>query len=651
MASDSNQIMLQTKQTPVRSNTHQILKAVNKGNQTSQLVKCVTTTASSIQPQQKIIMMNGINNNQTTVIRKGINDRNDSNQSQNTVIHSRPTMTTSIANGQAIDVSYLRQNVIQNPIQMKGGQRTVIGQMPMQTINANPPIVYYPTNFGQGTFHATSGQLQTATSQQIRDAVNNNQSNISHHHNLQKALPNGCQFVQLIPNTAMISQASAMNNAQHTTQLITTQAPMNSDVVTLQKTERPAILKRQRPQVNTTERRATFGNNHVSCPKIPKVDVEPVHIKVATGASQVTPSSLPVAMMPSSSTPSTDHSAGTAIGTSAPISSNKRNISNSTSVTPNSNSGFAITSTNVPKLNELSSSNDGSAAKLEKSVLSTGTINNPSLIRQQTVIRSPRKPRKQTLIRTEQTNAGQSRLSDPIIGQKKLMDEVSTDEADEFEDENPASENRAENRLKLEIHRDTGSTRQYKFPTKRSNNRGNNQIILSPGTPSLSEKLSNPFGPNNSEKVIMSSTSLTPIMSPKLDSGNHNKSCVRLRIFGGQNAQSSSKKERDNLRHFAKHSDVKMAAVENLTLTQLRFLTKSTSSKVDAVNQAIRHMQKDESSIYSILEDLKSKERGKTRLNLRYRYMNIAFSLCRLFSPRLLVYPLIRWNMTISYTS
>ena len=632
MASDNNPIMLQTKPPNMKSGQH-ILKAVSKANQAS-LVKCIQSTANSIQPQQKIqnvIFANGINNNPATVIRKSINDRSDNSQTQNTVIHSRPAtgVTTGVANG--IGVSYVRQGSIQDPITMKTGtgQRTVIGQMPMQTITANPSmnVVYYQPNFSPGTF-ASSGQLQT----QIRDAVNNNQQTISHHTN--SKLSNGYQFLQLIPNTAMISQPSTMISQastisspaqqQHTAQLVTSQAPINSnDGVTIQKPERPAILKRQRPQT-TTERRAPFGGNHPPCPKVPKVDVEPVHIKVAAGAAQVsTASPIPATMQPTtSSTSNIDQSSVATIASAVPINSSlgpRRNIPTSTTITSNSNN-FAPS---ISKLSELSNSTDRTT-KIDKTVLSSPIVNSPTQqpqsVRHESVICSPRKPRKQTLIRKEQQMSnGPPRLSDPVIEPKKLTDEVSTDEADEFEDEpssenNPSSENRAENRLKLEISRDTSissstsssSRRDKHVPTKRSNVRGSNHIILS----SIPEK-TNSYGfssRHNPGKILIGSpsSSISP-KSPKLD--NH-KSCVRLRIFGGQNTPSTSKKEKDHTRHFAKHSDVKLSTSENLTLAQLRLLTKTTSSKVDAVNKAVRQMQKDESSVYNILEEIKSKERG-----------------------------------------
>lgn len=598
------------------------------GKASGMAVKCVTSTASAsaanphnLQQPQKIIWKmestNGINNN-PAMIGKRIGDRSvggeNPSPSQNTVIHSsRPVMSTGNINV-VNDVGYMRNGIIQSPITMKttGQSVGVGGLVPMQTINAPSSFVYYPSLQGT-TFHTRAGQ--------IRDTVNNNQSNISHQ-NIQKALPSGCHVVQLINPNHLTSQSATVtsissSNAHHlgATQLITTQAPMSSEVVLQQKTDRPAILKRQRPTGGAIGR----PMGAIQSAKMPKVDVEPVHIKVATGGgggatSQVVvsstsqPSQLPITMVTTSATTSENCSSTKVIGGLKTI--------------PSSVSSFSLSNSVAPKAETCPDE--------KKGVGETGVgggsshlfpLNREQLARHQTVIRSPRKPRKQTLIRSDQSNLLSSRLSEnpnlePTSRSKSLAaahaaaahDEESTDEADECEDES-VSENRANHRIEITTEHSTNQRRGIQ-PKRRN---------LSPSQGS--EK--NPFafttsGSPGKAISIKSTNQTSPLLAhAKSDatadsssSSSSSRQCVRLRIYDQQcGTLSAGKRERDALRHFGKPSDVKTSSQSEAALssTQLRTISKCTSAKVAAVQHSIRAMQSEESAIATILTELKLK--------------------------------------------
>lgn len=548
MSTDNNHIMIgtQPKSQTVRSSNHQILKA-----QLQNHTKVVTTSAGSMQHQQKIIFTNGINNN-PTVMRKGQSPDQRSEQIQGQIQGQGQTLI-------GRQLASVMQSDNRYTIPLKNGQghpRQIISQIPISQMTQSP-MVFYPSHFPQGTYHSPTLQ---ATTNQIRDVVNNNQ----HHHGLQKsAMPQFASF-QLIPNN--MSQMTMGNPIPSQVSGTQGQVHQNAQGQNEQLKQMPNILNRKRPPPQPhTERRIINGYNPTGPAKMAKLDVDPVQIKVVPGqqAAQQMPTisaSLAEPILPQVVTGATNVS-----------SPNRANY---------------ITA----KVHRVSESEE----KLENTQPVNELVNHELPVvdnRVHSVIRSPRKPRKQTLIRTQDqapSPASLARLSvpDPSQESPKVLDDVSTDEADEFEDENPAMENR-NNQLRLEIvPEQPAPIRDAKVGQKRVKTLSNSDQ-------------------SHGGKVQIISASLDTLQGPPPTDNPATKKCFRLRI---SNTQFNSKKDRDSLKHFAKHSDVRLTTnATELELPRLRILAKSTQSKVQAVNRAIRQMQKDESKIFSILENIKSK--------------------------------------------
>ena len=606
--SESGSVMLQAKpgsQARTGQPTgHKIIQAV-KGTGTGQVMKCVTTSAPTMVTQPKIILTNGINNNPTVLRKTGLGDftgnRTDATAG-GTVIHSRPTVAAQMT----VAPNGLIYNRDVSQLVNKNGQRAVINGLPVQTTTLNQPIVYYQTpvsgGFPQLSRDGTSGITTTQ------------QGTLSHTGSIQKS-PNGYQFVQLVPNGVHLTQHGQMMSQQVQSAtpptIITStnpQAASSTDqgqIGLSQKSERaPAILKRPRPSTSTgstTENRKVVVTSSATTPgspaaagtsgsgititqppsaKVAKMEtgpgsesVTPLHIKVATGGASGSPQLGP--------------------GIIEPV----------LSLAPSVVKRVASSVTNSPK----HSISDSEGHCSNSPGLTPRLPEKPTSPRHQSVIRSPRKqPRKQTLIRTELKTL--SRLSPAsetgnITGLRAKTgrsptEEVSTDEADEFEDENPLSENRTD-RLKL-IH--DSSVKPV----------GNREINLSsvPKPVTTGSRPRNPrkrlssTSPKSGSTTDSASSSRSPDQST---SGNKDPGSCRIRIF--DLPEKLLKKERDGLRHFARPADVKVIEKNECPIPNIRNVARNSSLRLDAVSVNIRSLQKEESLIHANLEVLKSKVR------------------------------------------
>lgn len=611
--SENGSVMLQAKPgTQARTGQqtgHKIIQAV-KGTGTGQVMKCVTTSAPTMVTQPKIILTNGINNNPTVLRKTGLGEftgNRSETATGGTVIHSRPTVAAQTVavgpNGQLIynrDVSQLVN---------KNGQRAVINGLPVQTTTLNQPIVYYQAPVSGGF------------SQLSRDGTNSittTQQGISHATGSIQKSPNGYQFLQLVPNGVLTQHGQMMSQqVQSATPptIITSTNPqaVNStdpgQISLSQKSERaPAILKRPRPSTSTgstTENRkatvtsagpvstpsspataGTSGSGIISQPpsaKIAKMDtgpgsepVTPLHIKVAAGG-----------------TGSTQIASGV-LTTDQPV----------LSLAPSVVKRVTSSITSSPKHSAIS---DSELTSSNSPAITPRLPEKPSSPRHQSVIRSPRKqPRKQTLIRTElKTLSRLSPASDTghnsglrVKTGKSPTEEVSTDEADEFEDENPLSENRTD-RLKL-IHDSTVKPL------------GTREINLS----TAPKPVSTGIRPRNSRKRLSSNPSpksgstdsVSSSRSPDQPTSgfkiSETGSC-RIRIF--DLPEKLLKKERDGLRHFNKPADVKIIDKSDCPTPNMRNVARNSSLRLDAVSVNIRSLQKEESLIHANLEALRSK--------------------------------------------